>query len=274
MKQLTNTDKQSFWGLKSVFQSPEMDLVFQSILQDYTPGETFINDLENPTIFMIWDRRNSLYFSGESIIKQDYIDAILFAKNKILAKIVSRENCNLKISYSSETWERMLRRILFEMNPKLRDRYFYQHLLNSIPEAKPLEKTIEILEISKDLLEKKQYKNSRYVIEEIKSMWGNIETFYEHGFGFCAVKNNEILCWCTMEYLSDSLVCGIGVETIHNAQNQGIASVVSTAFLKKCFQKKIIPHWDCWKSNIPSIKLANKLGFDLMSKYQILSISK
>jgi hypothetical protein len=36
-----------------------------------------------------------------------------------------------------------------------------------------------------------------------------------------------------MEYWSHSGICGIGIETLRGFQNQGIASILTTAFLKK-----------------------------------------
>jgi len=274
LKQLKNSNTEFLRRLETYFEPPEMNLVFQSYIEGFTSGELFLNDFQTPSIAVFWDLRSSIYVTGDSVNEMERKEAVQFVKDNILSRIVTKNHFHLKIGYTTETWEGMLRRILHEYNPKIRDRYLFQHSLEIIPRSENLENNVAIQEISKTVLEEKHYKNTAYLVEEIKSMWGSTDAFLKNGFGFCGVENKELLCWCTMEYLSNQSICSIGIETIRNAQIRGIATAVTHAFLQKCAQEHILTHWDCWKSNIPSVKLAQKTGFTLLSNYQVLSISR
>ncbi|KRE37318.1 GNAT family N-acetyltransferase [Paenibacillus sp. Soil522] len=115
--------------------------------------------------------------------------------------------------------------------------------------------------------------NTSSLEHEIKGAWGTIEKFCDKGFGFCAHTDDLIVNWCTAEYLSQTS-CGIGIETISEFQHKGIASKAVYHFVEKCRKLNLIPYWDSWKDNFPSVKVAEKQGFIKLLDYKVIYISK
>jgi hypothetical protein len=42
-------------------------------------------------------------------------------------------------------------------------------------------------------------------------------------------------------------------------------------FAVHCAERGVTPHWDCWTSNLPSVAIAEKLGFHKVETYPILA---
>lgn len=47
---------------------------------------------------------------------------------------------------------------------------------------------------------------------------------------------------------------------------------LGSTFIDKCINLKLVPSWDCYSNNAPSIKLAFKLGFDEQYRYRFYNI--
>jgi RimJ/RimL family protein N-acetyltransferase len=50
--------------------------------------------------------------------------------------------------------------------------------------------------------------------------------------------------------------------TAESHQNKGLGTLVACAFIAHCLKHDLVPNWDCWTSNRPSVVLAEKLGFE------------
>src|SRR5436305_9796183 len=96
-------------------------------------------------------------------------------------------------------------------------------------------------------------------------MWPSDNRFYERGFGVLAIRADEMICWCTSEYVSASK-CGIGIATAPAYQNLGVASVTASRCVEKAWGRGVQPHWECAASNRPSARVAEKVGFTLLGE--------
>ena len=106
------------------------------------------------------------------------------------------------------------------------------------------------------------------LLDEVTSMWGSDQAFLARGFGFCAHDGTTIASWCTAEYVSPGR-CGIGIETVQRFRGQGLATAVGAAFVRSCVSRSMVAHWDAWTDNAPSIAVAEKLGFSLLTTYAV-----
>jgi RimJ/RimL family protein N-acetyltransferase len=125
------------------------------------------------------------------------------------------------------------------------------------PSSSPSHTTI--VSIDRHLLESSSIEGVRPVRQEIEWMWPFLERYYENGFGFATITDDRIACWCTSEYVSQD-TCGIGIETAEEFRRRGYAYAAAGRFLNECRSRKITPHWECDTENVPSIRLAEKLG--------------
>jgi hypothetical protein len=254
-------------NIKDNYKSLNIEFVFNSILAGSSPAVIYVNSQTSPTLSIVCEEK-AVYFGGESSDCAEYTKYIEFFKEHILVEKKKSGLGFVKIIYSSEQWEKALLDSLKECKFEVYHRVLFRHNLKDIPEFLPKDKDVCICEIGKQLLER-QLANAEMLVDEINGGWGDVNNFYEKGFGFCAVKDSEIVGWCTAEYMSEGK-CGIGIETIESYQNQGVASSMAASMINKCSELSIIPHWDSWKWNSYSVKTAEKVGFEEVLEYKAI----
>ncbi len=122
--------------------------------------------------------------------------------------------------------------------------------------------------IDRDLVANSGLAHRDELLAEIESMWTSVQRFLDHGFGLCLLQGNEIACRCTAEYVSGRR-CGVGIATWAGYENRGLATLTTRAFLARCRRGGIAPHWDCWTANLPSVAVAEKVGFVRLLEYPV-----
>jgi GNAT superfamily N-acetyltransferase len=172
----------------------------------------------------------------------------------------------------NEDWKETILESVQELNYNIYPRSVYKHKLEYIPSFSCEDNSITISKIDKEMINNNKLKNHEGLIEELIQMWGSVESFLSKGFGFYAMKDDSIAAWCTGEYFSKDW-CGIGIETYEEYQRQGIATAATIEIIKYCKELNKIPHWDCWKNNIPSAKTAEKAGFEKLMDYEIVFLN-
>jgi RimJ/RimL family protein N-acetyltransferase len=90
-------------------------------------------------------------------------------------------------------------------------------------------------------------------------MWTSITRFMKCGFGFNLATGNKVVSWCTSEYMSKDK-CGIGIATLREYQNRGLATITASAFVEHSHQRSIQPHWECNVENLASRRVAEKFN--------------
>jgi len=91
------------------------------------------------------------------------------------------------------------------------------------------------------------------------------ERFITQGFGYAAVVQERVICWCTAEYVSAQR-CGIGIETVPEYERRGVATATAARFVADAIGRGLTPYWECRRENIGSIRVAEKLGFERLSE--------
>ena len=80
-------------------------------------------------------------------------------------------------------------------------------------------------------------------------------------FGFCALRDGQIVCACATDVISGS-ACEIGIETDPEHYRRGLATVTAAATVEYAlahgFQQI---WWICGNENLGSIRTAEKVGF-------------
>ena len=106
------------------------------------------------------------------------------------------------------------------------------------------------------------------MVHEIESCWYSLRDFLKNGFGYSLVNEDEIACRCTAEYVSPGK-CGIGIHTAEEYRGRGHATITASAFVDYCVSQHMVPHWDSWTTNLPSIGVAERVGFRRLLDYSV-----
>ncbi len=122
--------------------------------------------------------------------------------------------------------------------------------------------------VDADLLANTNLKHLDTLKEEMISERPSVNDFLSKSFGVCAIHENELAGWCLSEYNADSR-CEIGIETISEFRQRGIATALTLAFLEHAFSNGISEvGWHCYKRNAPSVQTARKAGFNKVCDYK------
>ena len=126
----------------------------------------------------------------------------------------------------------------------------------------------QLRQIDRTLLSETLLKNADLVAREIRSCWNSLDDFLTRGFGYSVLSGEEIVCWCTAEYMSNRK-CGIGIETLEEYQGRGLATSAASAFVEHAVMRGITPYWDSWCENAASLAVARKIGFEELTRYSV-----
>ena len=128
---------------------------------------------------------------------------------------------------------------------------------------------VRFVPIDRALLADEALTNADEVRSEVRWMWSSEERFLERGFGVAALVERHILCWCTAEYVSRK-ACGIGITTDAGCRSRGIATATAARFVAECRTRGLAPYWECAGDNLPSVRVAEKLGFEILEETTVL----
>lgn len=95
--------------------------------------------------------------------------------------------------------------------------------------------------------------------------WKDAEHFLDHGVGFSLFYDNKLASTAYSAYIHDHYL-ELGIETIEEYRGKGLAQYVCSALIDYCLQNNFEPVWSCRLENINSCKLAQKIGFEAVSK--------
>lgn len=253
----------------ALFQGPQLSLVIDAATAGNSPNTIWVDNVAQPKTALLWDNAHCYYLVGAADNPELNQALASFVTESLVPEAATRDLGVFKVYYSSEGWEDAIR-LIFE-SPSLTklERSFYtfdQVKLSNWREWLPNGGYVR--SIDQRLWANPRLKNLQAVTEEIESGWHSLRSFLEKGFGFCLLLADEIVCWCTAEYVSEKK-CGIGIETVEAYRQRGLATLTACAFVEYCVSKQITPHWDAWTANLPSIAVAEKVGFRRRLDYTV-----
>jgi RimJ/RimL family protein N-acetyltransferase len=253
--------------IRPLFPTPQLGYMMDAISAGNSPGRVWLDDEKMPTSAFIWDKAHSLYFGGEAD-RPEFNDGLRhLLVNNLLPEAQERRLRILKFYTASDAWASRIPALVEPLPIETRGRTLF--VVDSSTDREifqpqtPLEFHLRL--IDRELLGRSA--NAHYVIEEIESCWTSLERFLAHGFGVAALTDaGEIACWCTAEYVCGS-TCGAGIETLEPYQNRGLAAAAAQAFVRHAIHRTV--YWDSWQSNLPSVKVAEKVGFHKVVDYTV-----
>jgi GNAT superfamily N-acetyltransferase len=244
--------------VRHLFGAEHLALVIDAIIAGNTPASVWADDAGAPRMAMVWERAHNLYVVGalnhggacREIFGQEIAPA---GRGIVKVHAADAAACAVVTGHALDRRERVLYR-------------GDGSAIAGWPQRIPL--GFRISSIDEQFRELGALSNFGDVVAEIESCWTSVADFRRAGFGFCAHDTDTIVCWCTAEYVSDGR-CGIGIETVPAFRRRGFATVTARPFVEHCARHGIVPHWDAWSSYVPSVAVAEKLGFRRIESYSV-----
>jgi RimJ/RimL family protein N-acetyltransferase len=253
------------------FPGAQPALAIASILDGNTAANLWTISLPGAAEFIfLWDKGNNIFYLAGTPTAE--IEPLLrdLIQTEVRPRALREGAPYFKVHPFSAASTAALPR-LFEdvtLHP-LRTRFyrFEQAAVDAIPQ--PAVDDLHFGLIDRPFLERDDLTNLDEIRGEIEWMWPSLDRFYTHGFGIAAVNADSAVsadiavCWCTAEYVSRSQ-CGIGIATVPAYQRRGIATAAAVRFVEESLHRGLIPHWECNEQNLPSLRVAEKVGFTIL----------
>lgn len=247
----------------TLFPGRQLQMVLASIAAGNTSGRLWrVTDEDGSALYMLWDRGNNVfYFAGHPSLATVPALATLL-RTKIRHTAIRQRLVYFKVHALSAALEDALPELFGDLHLHETHKLFYRFDKPTAPTLSAAIDGVRYQRIDAAFLAQQQYANIDAVKNEVDWMWSSPAAYQAHGFGSVALVGDALVCWCTAEYVSERL-CGIGIETVNTFQNKGIASATAAHFVNECLQRNLTPHWECDRQNVGSMRVAQKVGFEL-----------
>jgi RimJ/RimL family protein N-acetyltransferase len=243
---------------------PHTELVLHSAAAGNSAARLWaIDQPGGQAIVLLWDQGNNvLYLAGELSAEVTQRELADLLHNSIRPLAIAGGLAHFKARALAPSIESALADLFRDI--VLRE---LPSLLYRLDRARPAPEVagIRLLPIDRSLLANTALANVEHVRAEIRWMWPSEERFYERGFGWAALTEQQIVCWCTAEYVG-AQSCGIGITTVPEHERRGIATATAGQFATEAFERGLRPYWECRADNPGSIRVAEKLGFELLAR--------
>lgn len=249
-------------NLTGAFQNPQTQMVLAAVIAGNNRAQIWRGD----SGVLLWDKGNNVfYLSGYQAIQETAEEWAELIEKVIKPQAIGERKIYFKTHLLDGDSQEPLRKLFpgVELKPSMKRFYNCKNLKISPDESNTLPE-IQIELIDANFLTKNRL-NLSYLKSEIEWMWPSINRFTEKGFGFSAMMNDAIICWCTAEYVSEKS-CGLGIETLKLYEKKGIATATAVRMVDYCLRRGITPYWECDQNNPASVRVAEKVGFELLEE--------
>jgi hypothetical protein len=245
------------------FSGAQPEMVFASVRAGNTAARLWVySGYDSEPGVLLWDKGNNVFYLSGSLHNASEMMTLggLFT-TEIQQASIKEGRMYFTVRALSSGIEVFLEKLLPNIDLHPITKFFYRFKAD-IPGTPVLKiEDVQFAAIDRVFLKRKDLANLDAVVMEIQQMWPSLARFYEQGFGCAALMDDLVIGWCTAEYVSDNL-CGIGIETINAYTNNGVATALASRFIAVCKDLGINPYWECNSRNIPSIRVAEKVGFE------------
>ncbi len=97
---------------------------------------------------------------------------------------------------------------------------------------------------------------------EIRSTWRSLEDYLQRGAGACLTAENgsRLASVCFAAFVAGG-AAEANIFTPAPYRRKGLATLAAAAFVEEALRRSLRPSWECFSDNLPSLKLAENLGF-------------
>lgn len=102
--------------------------------------------------------------------------------------------------------------------------------------------------------------------------WSSASDFINNGCGKCILNSADLpVSICYSACIADG-ISEIDVLTLPEYRGKGFGRIATQISINALISKNLQANWDCFSGNIASLKIAKRIGFELIKKYLFLSV--
>ncbi len=246
--------------IENKFQIPAL-----TVINSKFPGKVYTDDVEKPEIVLVWALSRWSYLSCKEILpihKNFIIDVF----NNMIFPLLKELGEDYFEVYTDNNilWESILKE-------SLKDCSINKHYENTfILNTEKFEKSDFSVNLSDDIV---ICENTLPVVPEVYNKYYECDKFEKNAFGMAVMKNGDIMSQCVNNGFVHDNRYFIDLDTFNNGErNKGYGTFIAYNLIHNLLKKGLLPVWETTVNNIPSQKVANKLGFEKIEEYPVYSI--
>ncbi len=242
------------------------NLFARTIVENHLPGKVYVDDVSTPTTFYI------VHPYGMSLLfgNPDNDNFNRQFREYALNTDKSRNKCEW-MQVFPDSWDEKLKELLgsgltnnsdnqnnkVELNGRVN--FKFNRNAYSTFKQNNLKSDFKIVRTDKEA-----FNNMKGSVIPMY-FWKDAEHFLDRGVGFSLFYNDKLASTAYSAYIHDHYL-ELGIETIEEYRGKGLAQYACSALIDYCLQNNFEPVWACRLENTNSCKLAQKLGFESISK--------
>lgn len=224
-------------------------------------GRTWVDQKENPKIAVIV-AGDFAYLLGNVESLHEKVNILLSTLEECKGKIIVTDEStwvSILSKYYTDTFRRF-NRYSFKKEMQV---FQMENLKENIKIIKPDFQITKIDERIYHMLLQDPF------MADCCSFFSSIEEFMEHGIGFVIIKDNQIVAGASSYTFHEGCI-EVTIGTHVQYRRKGLALACASRLILECLNRNIYPNWDA--ANLESVSLAEKLGYQFESEYEVYSI--
>jgi len=262
---------ESYAIVRPVFRGLRHVLAIGSIIEGHTPACVAVDDLGNPRTAWMWDLQGEMLIGGDPTCAATNRAIARLIANDVVPDARSRGIPELGLFYDAPEWEAQLGALLPGLKHELLLRRYYA-FADPRPEWRSwLSGAGAVHRLDESWLSRQDMPNAREMAGWVDSFWHSHADFVRASVGSCLVDEGAIASWCLGVFVSGQEV-ELAVATVPEYRGRVAAPAVAAHCVALCAERGLAPHWHCWETNIPSRRVAERVGFVNPTRYTVVYI--
>ncbi|MCY9509955.1 GNAT family N-acetyltransferase [Paenibacillus larvae] len=262
-------DKSDYPKVKHLVRTKEekSDVPLNAVINGTNVGNIYVDDPDHPkaalvdavgtTCFLIGDASSPVF--GEHL--KDCIE------NQLKDQCLESGGSYFIATLFDKEWEKVLENAISHREYEPDYEFYHEFDKDKFNKVKSnyrsLTNEYTIKRMDRELIQNDSDDTLRSCLSDF---WDSIDDFLTKGVGFCVIKDEQVISSCFTCYV-DGNNHEISVETYdEEEQNKGLATKACEVYLEYCIENGITPHWSTFETNVESVNLASKLGFEYRFK--------
>jgi GNAT superfamily N-acetyltransferase len=266
---MNKLNQNEYKKVEHIFKQLDFNIVIKSVIHGNTPGEIYVDNLDNPKTALVWDKMGELLIEGDGN-NEEFNKEI----NKLILEQLKPNAAKKYIPcfdfYYSNEFKNNLSVLLPQENCTSTTKNVYKFKGIKVNWREDVPKDCYMVKLNEKFLKMTDLANIEGVKGWINSFWHSESDLAKNGIGYCLVKNNIIVSWCLSVFVSGKNF-EFGLETVEDYRGNGYGKLTAAACMEYCIENNIIPFWQCDKDNIPSKKVSESIGFEKAFEYHIIN---
>jgi RimJ/RimL family protein N-acetyltransferase len=264
---ISELEPDRFSVVAHLFRGNKQYLPVFAIIEGNFPGRLFVDEKECPSTALVWAIGRWAYVDGDAL-NRSFTNSL----GKLIEEVIIPSSRQMGMDWfelytaDSEDWKAAIDESLDEFKPERhyetvftfdKGKYLASPRSPALPEGSRIERAeFPILRHTAG--------DAPFVAEEFKT---------KTSFGYRLVKDNKVISVCRFNGFVAGREFMIDIYTPdENQRRKGYATAVGAALIDYCLERRYVPLWETTLENIPSQKVAHKLGFVEEESYPVYAM--